>query len=202
MDDEKKHLRRSLSKQRQSLSTADRNKASQQASDCLSQQWLYQRSQRLAFYSPIKGELSPIPALKTAFKQHKQCYLPILDPLQPHIMHFGRYQPKSSTSYNRLGIIEPQLGHAAIAPAWTLDAVIVPLLAFDHQGYRLGWGGGFYDSTFSFVRNGPNQPRPWLIGFAYAWQQVEALPHSSHDISLDLVVTNNGTIDFERQHAT
>jgi 5-formyltetrahydrofolate cyclo-ligase len=111
-------------------------------------------------------------------------------------MLFCRYDPVTPTKRNHLGILEPNTGVSSQAPAWTLDAVIVPLLAFDDEGFRLGWGGGFYDHTFAFTRQYPNQPRPWLIGIAYEFQHMETLPHAAHDVRLDLVVTDHRVLEL------
>jgi 5-formyltetrahydrofolate cyclo-ligase len=71
------------------------------------------------------------------------------------------------------------------------EVLIVPLLAFDARGYRLGYGGGFYDRTLEGLR----AKRPTLaIGFAFAAQEVEEVPTESTDQKIDLVVTEQGII--------
>jgi 5-formyltetrahydrofolate cyclo-ligase len=73
------------------------------------------------------------------------------------------------------------------------DVLLVPLLAFDAEGYRLGYGGGFYDRTLETLR----AVRPVLaIGIAYAGQQRSDVPHSDHDQRLDAVLTENGLTRF------
>ena len=67
--------------------------------------------------------------------------------------------------------------------------LIVPLLAFDAQGHRLGYGGGFYDRTLALLK----VP---AVGIAYAGQQVASLPHGPHDMALDMVVTEQGVRRF------
>jgi 5-formyltetrahydrofolate cyclo-ligase len=69
------------------------------------------------------------------------------------------------------------------------DLLLVPLLAFDGEGYRLGYGGGFYDRTIALLR----VP---AIGIAYAGQEVVSLPHGPHDMALDMVVTEQGARKF------
>ena len=72
---------------------------------------------------------------------------------------------------------------------------VLPLLAFDGRGNRLGTGGGWYDTTFSFLREQPRPARPLLVGVAYAFQQVDALPAESWDVPLDYVATDTALVD-------
>lgn len=192
--DDKRAIRRQISKKRRQLEKSAQIHASNQASRLLQQLWIVQRSERLAFYAPFKGEISPLPAMNQALAQHKTCYLPVLDPVFASYMLFCRYDPGTHTKRNHLGILEPNTGFSSQVPPWSLDAVIAPLVAFDDEGFRLGWGGGFYDNTFAFTRE-PDKPRPWLIGIAYEFQRVETLPHASHDVRLDLIVTDHRVVD-------
>jgi 5-formyltetrahydrofolate cyclo-ligase len=83
------------------------------------------------------------------------------------------------------GVTEPQFESEIVTPA----VVLVPLLAFDATGYRLGYGGGFYDRTIEALR----AIRPIeAIGIAYAGQEVAAVPRDDHDQRLDAVVTEEG----------
>jgi len=72
------------------------------------------------------------------------------------------------------------------------DVLIVPLLAFDRQGYRVGYGGGFYDRTLA-AKRGAGGPVT-AIGYAFAAQEVDAVPHESYDQPLDVIVTEAETI--------
>jgi 5-formyltetrahydrofolate cyclo-ligase len=77
----------------------------------------------------------------------------------------------------------------ATAPVVEPDLVIVPLLAFDAEGYRLGYGGGYYDRTLASLR----ARRPVLaVGLAFAGQEMAALPHAAHDQKLDALLTEIG----------
>ena len=71
------------------------------------------------------------------------------------------------------------------------EVLIVPLLAFDRQGYRLGYGGGYYDRTLERLR----ARHPVIaVGFAFAAQEVDAVPTEPTDEPLDLIVTETGVI--------
>ena len=74
----------------------------------------------------------------------------------------------------------------------TPDLVLVPLLSFDAHGYRLGYGGGYYDRSLALLKNSH------AVGIAYAGQEVEHLPREDHDHPLDAVLTEDGLRRFVR----
>ena len=85
---------------------------------------------------------------------------------------------------NQYGIPEP-VGTPACA-AWQLDLILVPLVAFDDRGNRLGMGGGYYDRLLSGSEHWPRRPR--LLGVAHACQRAEALPVEAWDMPLNDVI--------------
>ncbi len=74
------------------------------------------------------------------------------------------------------------------APDVTPDALLLPLLAFDENGNRLGWGGGYYDRTLAFFSEAQ------AFGFAYAGQMVDHVPHDRHDVPLKVIITETGIV--------
>ena len=94
---------------------------------------------------------------------------------------------------NRFGIAEPELGKNPTAPVWTLDIILLPLVAFDRAGNRMGMGGGFYDRTLARLNNSAME-RPLLIGLAHHCQEVEHLQAQSWDIPLDIIATDKELI--------
>jgi 5-formyltetrahydrofolate cyclo-ligase len=77
------------------------------------------------------------------------------------------------------------------APRHSPDLLLVPLLAFDRDGYRLGYGGGFYDRTLDRLRA---RKEVTAVGVAFAAQELDSVPHDSSDARLDLIVTENEVI--------
>jgi 5-formyltetrahydrofolate cyclo-ligase len=96
-------------------------------------------------------------------------------------LEFHRVPDGEVLAPGAFGIHEPM----DIWPRVVPQLLLVPLLAFDAQGHRLGYGGGFYDRTIALLK----VP---AIGIAYAGQQVPALPSDDHDMTLDAVLTENG----------
>ncbi|MCG3268953.1 5-formyltetrahydrofolate cyclo-ligase [Yoonia sp. I 8.24] len=138
----------------------------------------------LAGYMPMRTEINPLPAMDEA-AAHGPIGVPVIiadgQPLQ-----FRLWEPDSTMVKGAFGAQIPETG------AWMQpEIVIVPLVAFDSHGGRLGYGGGFYDRTLEQLR----AQRPTMaIGFAYAAQEDSALPLEPTDQPLDLIVTEKGII--------
>ena len=139
-------------------------------------------------FSPFRSEISPLPLLRRLADAGVSLALPVVA---------GRGQPLTMRSWSFgaplvsgvWGIREPP----ADAPEVFPDILIVPLLAFDRRGYRLGYGGGFYDRTIARLRT---MKPVAAIGIAFAAQQIDEVPITPRDERLDLVLTESRTIDF------
>jgi 5-formyltetrahydrofolate cyclo-ligase len=139
-------------------------------------------------FSPLKSEISPLPLLRRVADAGASLALPVIvgrgQPLVMRAWSFGA--PLVSGVW---GIHEP----SADAPELFPDILIVPLLAFDRRGHRIGYGAGYYDMTISRLR----AMKPvTAIGIAFAAQEITAVPATPRDARLDLVLTERGTIDF------
>jgi 5-formyltetrahydrofolate cyclo-ligase len=139
-------------------------------------------------FSPMKGEISPLPLMRRLADAGAGLALPVVagrrQPLTMRVWSFGA--PLISGVW---GIHEPP----ADAPEVFPDIIIVPLLAFDRRGHRLGYGGGYYDRTIARLR----AMKPiTAIGLAFAAQQIDEVPATPRDERLDLVLTESGTLDL------
>ena len=109
-------------------------------------------------------------------------------------LSFRRWTPGEPTVPGRFGIPVPHAASAELLP----DVLLVPMLAFDRAGFRLGYGGGFYDRTVECLR----QLKPVVaIGIAYAAQEVAAVPRGRYDQPLDWIVTEVGAFQPMPDHA-
>jgi 5-formyltetrahydrofolate cyclo-ligase len=140
----------------------------------------------LSGYMPMRAEIDPLPAM--AAHDGPLC-LPVVQgrglPLQFRAWHPG------------VALVEgPFRAMVPAAGDWLEpEVLIVPMLAFDRRGYRLGYGGGFYDRTLAALRaTGPRL----AIGFAFAVQEVEEVPTDATDEPLDMIVTEAFTLDLRR----
>jgi len=138
----------------------------------------------LAGYMPMRTEIDPLPAM--AAHQGPVCVPVIIGPGQP--LRFREWTPGAAMIEGAFGALIPAEG-----PWVDPEVLIVPLLAFDARGYRLGYGGGFYDRTLEALRaRGPRL----AIGFAFAAQQVPEVPIDATDQRLDALVTEQGLVPF------
>lgn len=133
----------------------------------------------VSFYMAMRDEIDPRPAMVRAVLRGP-VLLPVTRRGQPLL--FRRWQPGTPMVRDRLGVEHPDDGQETGTP----DVVVVPLLAFDAAGHRLGYGGGYYDRTLAALRT----ERPiTAIGFAFSAQEVGRLPAEATDQALDAVVT-------------
>jgi 5-formyltetrahydrofolate cyclo-ligase len=128
----------------------------------------------------------------------RECYAPVL-PSRGRMLRFARIRRETPMTRNRFGIAEPL--DARPLRARQLDLLLMPLVGFDHRGFRLGMGGGFYDATLAFMRHRRNWRKPRLVGIAYECQRVESLPHDPWDMPLDAVLTERQLYRFSSRQA-
>lgn len=160
----------------------------------MTQSYLRQ-ARHVAGYHAVGGELDPAPALERRLEAGSRVYLPVLDPDSPRTLRFHQWTPATPMHRNRLGIPEPE--DTKGREARQLDVVLVPLVACDRRGNRLGMGGGFYDTTFSW-RVDEKSGQPLLVGMAYDFQVVERLTAMPWDVPLDYIATPEEVIICSR----
>lgn len=191
--DSRQDLRRQLRERRRALTPSEQAQASQWLLRKLMSVPQVLRSQHIALYWAMDGEIDLAPVAEQLWKMGKHCYLPVLHPHQERQLWFVKYLPDSPLKPNRFKIPEPDYRCGQKLPAHLLDVVLLPLVGFDASGARLGMGGGFYDTTFAFKQQKP-KGKPWLLGVAHSCQQVDTLTTASWDIPLHGVVTDREVI--------
>ncbi|WP_435137170.1 5-formyltetrahydrofolate cyclo-ligase [Pseudopelagicola sp. nBUS_19] len=142
------------------------------------------RGVSLAGYLPIRTEIDPLPAMVEA-AVHGEVSVPVIqgkgEPLK-----FSVWEPDISLRVGPFGVQVPLMDVYTVP-----DLVIVPLVAFDIQGGRLGYGGGFYDRSLEWLKN---HKATVAVGFAFDAQETTDLPLESTDQRLDMVVTETRVI--------
>lgn len=145
----------------------------------------------IAGYLPIGSEISPVPVMERLTEMGRDLCVPVVTGNR-RPLGFRQWTPSGDLVKADHGIPVPSSG------AWLRpDILIVPLLAFDAEGYRLGYGGGYYDRTLEFLRG---TGRSSAIGFAYAAQQTDRVPTEAFDQRLDMVVTERRVLRFGDTH--
>lgn len=135
----------------------------------------------VAGFWPIGEEIDLRPLLLALHARGHPLVLPETPPRGLPLI-FRRWTPGAPLRPGRFGTSHPEAAEAR--PDW----VLVPLLAFDRAGRRLGYGAGYYDRTLAAL---PGVPR---IGCAYAFQEMDAVPAGPYDVRLDGVATERGVI--------
>ncbi|HET6603454.1 MAG TPA: 5-formyltetrahydrofolate cyclo-ligase [Xanthomonadaceae bacterium] len=186
-------LREAMAARREALPAPARIAAADAMAGRLLESGLLPAHGYLAGYWAVRGEL-PLSALVSRLPPGLVYCLPCIQ--DGARLAFAPWRRGDPLVANRYGIPEPELApEAHLAPS-ALHVALVPLLAFDRCGNRLGSGAGFYDRSFEFRRRGGGGPL--LIGVGYGFQQVDALPAARWDVPLDAVVTENECIHCRR----
>ncbi|MBL0867077.1 5-formyltetrahydrofolate cyclo-ligase [Pectobacterium carotovorum] len=183
----RQQIRQAVRQQRRLLTSAQQSRFAQQASERVMAHPKIIRADSVAVFLSFDGELDTSPLIQQLWQQEKRVYLPVLHPFRAGYLLFLRYAPDTELVRNRLKIMEPRLDVRHVLPLPQLDVLLTPLVAFDHQGQRLGMGGGFYDRTLQYRNYTSRGPYP--IGLAHDCQQVDALPVESWDIPLPEIIT-------------
>lgn len=189
--DARRALRGQMRLQRQALTVPIRLAAAEAVAQSLLPLDAMRRPGRVAGYWAVQGEV-PLHALFAAPAPYDYCLPCVVDGAR---LGFAPWRPGEPVEPNRYGIPEPIVAPEHHWPPESLDVVLVPLLAFDRRGGRLGSGAGYYDRSFAFLAGLPRPARPLLVGIGYAMQEVEQLPLEPWDIALDFVATEAGLLD-------
>lgn len=138
----------------------------------------------VAGFAPMRGEVDLWPLLHMLHARGHALALPVAPPRGQPLL-FRRWFPGDPLTPARFGTREPPPEADALTP----DLLLVPLLAFDRRGQRLGYGAGYYDRTLAALG-----PRADAVGVAYAWQEVEEVPAGPTDVALRAVATERGVV--------
>ena len=151
----------------------------------------------LSAYVAIRGELDPAGALEVARAAGFGVALPRIETPWPPRLRFHRATGPDDLCEGPHGLTEPVVSCPEV-PIEELDIMLVPGLAFDASGRRLGQGGGYYDAASRDLRErraASGRPPAVLIGFAYDFQIVETCPADERDVAVDLVVTERRVLE-------
>jgi 5,10-methenyltetrahydrofolate synthetase len=174
---DKPQLRRTLKERRRAIDHATKLAWDDRIGARVLAWWQAQAGAMLAVYWPLAGEPDLRPAYAELAEAGVRLALPVVV-ARDAALGFAEWVPGEPTVADSLGVAVP----ADLRMVERPDALLVPCLGFDARGYRLGYGGGFYDRTLAA------QPRPRTLGIAYSCQQAE-FEIGEYDIPLDQIVT-------------
>jgi 5-formyltetrahydrofolate cyclo-ligase len=183
-------IRRAMRAARRRLTPQQRIHAARQFAKNVSRARLLRPGMRVAIYQAYGHEADASKVIELARAQQVIVYLPVITHFRHSRMEFLRFDADTKLVTNKFGIREPDPASTPRIAARHLDLILLPLVAFDTDGWRLGSGAGFYDRRLSHLRIGRAWRRPKLVGIAYEFQRVERLDPHRWDIPLDAIVTD------------
>jgi 5-formyltetrahydrofolate cyclo-ligase len=178
-------LRQQLRRQRRQLSPSIRRQAGHAIVRRLQRQPTWHQAKRIGVYLDDFGEVPTRALIRTALQQHKTVYLPFIRPFDQRLVFVPiarQHWQQGRMARHRLGMLQPR--HQRGIAVTRLDLLVMPLVAVDTQGMRLGMGGGFYDRTLAHAPH-----CPYRLGLAYDFQQVDQLQTADWDQPLDALCT-------------
>lgn len=135
-------------------------------------------------YLPIGSEIDTTALMDQVHRDGRELCLPVAGRVG-ELLQFRRWQPGQPTHTGVYNVQIPLDGAPVVTPA----VLFVPLLAFDDAGYRLGYGGGFYDRTLERLRAAGDVT---AIGLTYSGQEVPSVPHNAYDQPMDHILCETG----------
>ncbi len=189
------NLRSAMRKTRRSLNATRREEAASRCAELACALPALRRARSIAAYMAYGGEMSCQPVIEWALERGASVLLPVV--VGRH-MRFAPFVPGETLASNRWGILEPEWRPRRWVSARLPSVVLLPLVAFDSVGNRVGQGGGYYDRAFAFRNSARNWRRPLLVGLAYEFQHAGELQAKPTDVPLDAVITERQIYEFRR----
>jgi 5-formyltetrahydrofolate cyclo-ligase len=192
--DSRTALRRAARQRRRALPSTERRITALAIARHLAASGWLRPNLRLAGYLALPEEIDVVAARAVAMRRGASVWLPRIESARAGRMVFA--PTGGPLRRNAYGIAEPATAQR-LATRW-LHLVLVPLVAVDQAGTRLGMGGGYYDRAFAWRHLRRRWLGPRLVGVAHSSQCVERIPRLPHDVHLDALLTERGLIHFRK----
>lgn len=173
-------------RKRASLSPSFRKEAARAACETFAASVPVRLGQTVSLYWAIREELNPEPLLLHLAREGYDVCLPVIKGREKPL-EFRIWQENAPLYPSGFGTMAPGRDAPIVEP----DVMVLPMLGFDAQGNRLGYGAGYYDRTIADI-----EKPVLLVGYAFSIQEVDLLPAEPHDKPLDMVVTEAGVRRF------
>ncbi|MGN0233141.1 MAG: 5-formyltetrahydrofolate cyclo-ligase [Bacteroidaceae bacterium] len=176
----KKELRNLVREQKAAHSTAELHNWSEQACRRVCRLALWNKAKSVLLYHPLPDEVDISILLQEAHSQGKRVYLPVVT--GPESIEVREWLPETEMQTGTFGISEPQGEEITQEEYARIDLAIIPGMAFDEQGHRLGRGKGYYDRLLTHI------PQVHRWGICFPFQYLNNIPHEPHDINMEKVI--------------
>ena len=185
----KKNLRKFLTKKRNLIKKNSINEFSLDCFNQLIESIEFDKVDIIASFISIRSEISTIQLNNKIIEMNKTLTLPVIEKNSEELI-FKKFNTNKDFKIGKFNIPEPTIGSKEIIP----QLFFVPCLGFDLSGYRIGYGGGYYDKTFAKLKN--SKFKFYCVGFAYDMQKQNKIPKEKNDYKLDFVLTEKQLYTF------
>lgn len=184
----KEKIRHNILSKRNKLSQTDVKSCSRNIFRRLAAIREFKNARTIMFYVSKDNEVATMPIIKYAIKHKKNVCVPNID-IKKRVLHpVSIKNPENDLHRGHFGILEPLFNINKIVSLKKIDLIIIPGIAFDLSGHRLGWGKGYYDRFLEKAKENHK------IGLVFDFQIVKELPKDRHDVPVDIVVTEKMVI--------
>ena len=191
--EEKRVLRRAMGEQRDAVTPERRTTLAKRAAQVFLELPEARTARTVAGFVSTRSEIDTDPLLGSLRRRGVKVVLPrVSTGLLPPRLRFHRAK-RSELVFGIFGLLEPRPDAPEVA-AHEIDLFMVPGLAFDHRGARVGYGGGYYDELAAYVRAHPDATNARFVGLGFDFQLVDACPTGEWDVPLDCVVTDERVV--------
>jgi 5-formyltetrahydrofolate cyclo-ligase len=192
--EEKRALRRAMAEQRDAMTPAERDAMNERAVERFLELPEIRLAKTVAGFVSTRSEIDTEPLLAQLRKRDVDVVLPrVSTGLIPPRLRFHRADRRSELVFGIFGLLEPAPDSPELS-AHEIDVFMVPGLAFDKRGARIGYGGGYYDELAAYVHAHPDATNARFVGYAFDFQLVEACPAGEWDVPLDAIVTDERVV--------
>lgn len=187
---DKKDFRLEMLRERQALGRDEVSRRSRIIQERLLELPEWREAERVLLYMPVRNEVDVLLLLSEAWSRNMTVLLPRCRRDRAGIMDIAQVHGLDDLSVGLFNIMEPCEDRCpGLGPEeWDLDMAVIPGLAFDQRGYRLGYGGGYYDR---FLPRAAETKKTVLAGLCFSFQLVEALPADDWDTPMNLICTED-----------
>ena len=192
----KRKIRKRILDMRNNKSKEDLEERSREIGKRLFRTPEFKHAKTVMFYVSTGSEVVTESLIRDAIKIGKSVSVPVVQTKDHSLQVCELHDCDKDLVPGAYGILEPKMDCRRPVPADTIDLVIVPGIAFDLKGIRIGYGKGFYDKLL------PSMPEARILGLAYDFQLLPELPQEDHDVRVDKIITESGVIDTSGEGKT
>jgi len=189
LDETKKSIRKEMARIRGALSEESIREKSREITRKLVNLAEFQASRNILFFLSLPREVQTDEMIQTALDLGKKVHVPLVDAKHRRLNISEISGLDIEFEEKRFGILEPGVSHLKIVPPETLDFVLVPGLAFDRKGGRIGYGAGYYDRFLKEVAG-----HTVRVGVAYDFQVLDSIPQTQFDVPVQKILTEKNSI--------